>query len=202
MNVETALHQPLTGFANPVHDGQRVFRTVLDAMSHPGKIIAIADLPDAPAPLNRVSAAICLSLVDFETPLWADAAIAESGQAMSHLKFHCGCPVTSDPKMARTALIADLSALQSLSRFCVGSDERPDLSTTVIVQVEGLSATGGARLSGPGIKTVTRLDVRGAGAAFWAALQANAQLFPRGVDLILTTGDAIACLPRTTKVEI
>lgn len=202
MTLETASDQPLTGFPAPVHDSQRVFRSVLDAMSHPGKVVTLADLPESPAPLDRAAAAICLSLVDFETPLWTDAAIAASGLAMSHLKFHCGCPVTADPQRARTALVSDVTTLQSLARFAIGSDERPDLSTTVIVQVAGLSMEGGVRLSGPGIQSQSRLTVKGAEAPFWAAVQANAQLFPRGVDLILTTYDTIACLPRTTKVEI
>lgn len=202
MNGNTAFDQPLTGFANPIHDAQRVFRGVMEAMSHPGKIVSLSDLPQAPEPLNGASAAICLSLVDFETPLWADADIAANSQAMNHLKFHCGCPVTSAPKEARTALISDARTLTTFDRFNIGSDERPDLSTTVIVQVEGLSNKGGVRLSGPGIKAVTRLAVEGVGASFWAALNANSQLFPRGVDLILTLDDAIACLPRTTRVEV
>lgn len=202
MNGEIALDQPLTGFESPVHDSQRVFRGVLEAMSHPGKIVTLPDLPDAPQPLNRATAAICLSLVDFETPLWADSPIAASSQAMNHLRFHCGCPVTSAPKEARTALVSDVAALSSFDRFHLGSDERPDLSTTVIVQVEGLSSGGGVRLAGPGIKTVSRLNVEGVEAPFWAAVQANTQVFPRGVDLILTSGDAIACLPRTTRVEV
>lgn len=202
MNGNTAFDQPLTGFVNPIHDAQRVFRGVMEAMSHPGKIVNLSDLPQAPEPLNCASAAICLSLVDFETPLWADAAIAANSQAMNHLKFHCGCPVTSAPKEARTALISDARTLTTFDRFNIGSDERPDLSTTVIVQVEGLSNKGGVRLSGPGIKAVTRLAVEGVGASFWAALNANSHLFPRGVDLILTLDDAIACLPRTTRVEV
>lgn len=202
MNSDLAFDQPLEGYDNPVHDAQRVFRAVLEAMSHPGKIIMLDDLPEAPVPLNAASAAICLSLVDFETPLWADGAIAASTPAMNHLKFHCGCPVTSTAKEARTALISDASTLTAFDRFHQGTDERPDLSTTVIVQVLGLGNDGGVRLAGPGIKTTTRLNVEGVDVSFWNALQANASLFPRGVDFILTAGSSIACLPRTTRVEV
>lgn len=193
--------QPLSGFPEPVHDAQRVFRHVLDAMAHPGKIVAIDDLPEAPAPLNKVSAAICLSLVDFETPVWVDSIVAESGQALAHLKFHCGCPVTTDPKLARTALISTAHGLNTLGRFHIGTDERPDLSTTVIVQAEDLNTGSGARLTGPGIQTESRLEVMGADDAFWFAIKANAALFPRGVDVMVTTDRAVACLPRTTQVE-
>ena len=200
MNIHPADVSALPGFAAPVHDAQSMFRVVLQAMSHPGEVIPVTDLPDAPAPLNKASAAICLSLVDFETPLWADGEIAASGQALSHVRFHCGCPVTPDPKAARTALISNVARLGDLGRFNIGTDERPDQSTTVIVQVDGFTPGKGRRLRGPGIETVNRLDVLSAGDAFWDGVRANAQLFPCGVDLILTTDDAVVCLPRTVQV--
>lgn len=202
MPFESQIHQPLEGFPQPVHDAQRVFRAVLDAMSHPGKIVTVIDLPDAPHPLHPMTAAICLSLVDFETPIWVDADIAESGQAMSHLRFHCGCPVAADPKEARTVILANAQADIDFKRYSIGTDERPDLSATVIVQVAQLRNGSGVRLSGPGIKFQTELLVEGAGEGLWSAIQENQSLFPRGVDVILSAPDAVACLPRTTQVEV
>jgi len=202
MNQNTAADQPISGLSEPVHDAQRVFRSVLDAMSQPGKIVALDQLNPAPAPLNKVTAAICLSLVDHETPIWSDSAIATSGQAMSHLQFHCNCPMTANPMDARTALISDGSTLTTLTQFCVGTDERPDLSSTVIIQVDGLSPDKDIQLTGPGIKSKRNLSVAGINEGFWLAVQANAELFPRGVDLILTTESEMVCLPRTTQVEI
>lgn len=202
MNMQTMPTAPSAGFDDPVEGSQRVFRAVLDAMSHPGKIVTIDDLEAAPAPLNKATAAICLSLVDFETPLWADGTIAADGDALNYLRFHCGCPLTMNPLEARTALIADIDALPSFERFNAGTDERPDLSTTLIVQVAGLSNEEGVKLSGPGIKNITSLKIEGVSDAFWIAQRANHGLFPCGVDLILSAGDQIVCLPRTTKVEV
>lgn len=202
MNMQAVPVAPLPGFDDPVGGSQRVFRAILDAMSHPGKIVVLSDVEEAPAPLNAATAAICLSLVDFETPLWADTDIAASGEAMNYLRFHCGCPVTQDPAEARTGLIADGANLTSFARFNQGSDERPDLSTTLVVQVEDLQDGGDVTLSGPGIKSTTALGVSGVTADFWSAVQANTGLFPRGVDLILASGNRIVCLPRTTKVEV
>jgi len=201
MYMDTSATIPMAGFDDPVQGSQRVFRSVLDAMSHPGKIITIDDLDDAPAPLSKATAAICLSLVDFETPLWADSEIASNGEAMNYLRFHCGCPVTVDPMVARTGLISDANALSSFDCFNPGTDERPELSTTLIVQVADLSDEGSLSLSGPGIQSTRTLCVEGLAPAFWTAMRANNALFPRGIDLILSAGENIVCLPRTTKVE-
>lgn len=202
MRLETAIDQPLPGFSDPVQDSQRVFRHVLEAMAHPGKVVTLGQLQEAPAPLNRATAAICMSLVDFETPLWTDTPIAACGKAITHLRFHCGCPVTAAPKEAPTAVVSDVAALKSFDHFNVGTDERPDLSTTVIVQVDSFEMDAGVRLTGPGIQFENRLKVHGVATDFWRAVQANSQLFPRGVDIILTSEDAVVCLPRTTKVEV
>ena len=201
VHMDPSLVIPMAGFDDPVQGSQRVFRQVLDAMSHPGKIVRIQDLDDAPQPLNKSTAAICLSLVDFETPLWADSEIASNGEAMNYLRFHCGCPVTQDPMEARTALISDAEPLAGFNRFNPGTDERPEMSTTLIVQVNALTQDGGLTLSGPGIETTRTLGVDGVSSAFWDAVCANNALFPRGVDLILSADEHIVCLPRTTQVE-
>jgi len=193
---------PVAGFQDPIDDAQSVFRNVLDAMSHPGKIVTVNGLDDAPSPLNKATASICLSLVDFETPLWMDTEIAVSGETVNFLRFHCGCPITTDSKEAKTALLSNPSEMTSFKRFYEGCDERPDLSATLIIQVDGLSNEDGVKLSGPGIKNSSLLNVDGLPEQFWNCVHENHGLFPRGVDLILTANEQMVCLPRTTKVEV
>lgn len=202
MNMQSSYTAPMTGLEDPVQDSQAVFRAVLEAMSYPGKAVTVSCLDDAPLPLNTATAAVCLSLVDFETPLWTDTEIASSSDAMNFLRFHCGCPVTMEPNEARTALVADARTISSFERFNTGSDERPELSTTLIIQVDNLVEGEGVRLTGPGIETSRKLTVEGVGPDFWNAVIANSGLFPRGVDMILSCHDRIVCLPRTTKVEV
>jgi alpha-D-ribose 1-methylphosphonate 5-triphosphate synthase subunit PhnH len=185
-------------FTDPVLDSQRAFRAVLDAMAHPGRIVT-ATAPGAPPPLGSAAAAVCLTLLDFDTPLWLDAAAANAG-VVDYLRFHCGMALVEAPGTARFVLIADATRIPSLDDLEAGTDERPDLSATVVLQVARLSRGRGPRLTGPGIESEARLEVAGA-PQLWAMASANAARFPRGVDFILCAGDRLAALPRTTRVE-
>jgi alpha-D-ribose 1-methylphosphonate 5-triphosphate synthase subunit PhnH len=186
------------GFADPVLDAQRAFRAVLDAMAHPGRVVTLAPV-EAPSPLGVAAAAVCLTLLDLDTPVWLDAAAATT-DVVAWLRFHCGAPVVGAPAGARFAVIADAGAMPALEAFEPGTDERPELSATVVVQVPALAAGRGVRLTGPGIETTTRLEVSGA-PGLWPGLRANAARFPRGVDVIVCAGARLAALPRTTRVE-
>jgi alpha-D-ribose 1-methylphosphonate 5-triphosphate synthase subunit PhnH len=188
------------GFADPVFDSQRVFRTVLDAMSEPGRVLAV-EPPPAAGPLHPATVAIALALLDLETPLWLDAA-ARTPETVAHLRFHCGCPIVDEPARARFAIIADPGRMPDIGVFDPGSDEYPDRSATLIVQAGTLAAGSGKRLSGPGIaREEARLEVTGLPARFWDQLRTNRGRFPRGIDVVLTAGAALIALPRTTRVE-
>jgi alpha-D-ribose 1-methylphosphonate 5-triphosphate synthase subunit PhnH len=186
------------GFADPVLDSQRTFRAVLDAMAHPGRVVTVNG-PDGPPPLGPAAAAVCLALLDYDTPLWLDAAAATT-ETVGYLRFHCGVPVVEAPGAARFALSADAGALASLDAFDAGTDERPDRSATLVLQVAGLGDEDGRRLRGPGIAGTTRLTVSGA-PWLWDAVRANGTRFPRGVDVLLCAGARLAALPRTVRVE-
>ncbi len=190
----------LAGLADPVRDAQAVFRAVLDAMTRPGRIVDVPGPFTVPSPLDPASAAVCLALVDLDTPLWLDATCARA-EVVEYLRFHCGAPLVTAPEAARFAVVADASSLGTLARFDAGTDECPERSATVIVQVDALAAGRGRRLTGPGIDGETRLDVRGVPARFWTALRENHAGFPRGVDVILSAGTTLAALPRRTRVE-
>ncbi len=184
------------GFADPVLDAQSVFRGVLAAMARPGAIAEIDIALEPPAPLNAATAAVCLALADFDTPVWLDAAAAP---AADFLRFHCGCPIADDPAEARFAVIA--GALPALPPFAQGSDEYPDTSTTLLFQAGGLRPDGGWSLAGPGIAQTARIGIDGLPADFAMAWRRNNALFPRGVDLVITADRRLCCLPRTTTVR-
>src|SRR5262245_5091893 len=194
-----ATDSPLApGFAEPVLAAQQTFRAALMALAHPGRIVAIDAALEPPPLLNAATAALGLALLDHETPLWLDARLES---AAAYFRFHCGCPIAEKPGSADFAIVDDLRALPSLTEFRQGSDEYPDQSATLILQVEGLAEGGLLQLSGPGIAGVTRLAVRGLSDRFWQEWPANNAAFPRGVDVFFTSGTRLCGLPRTTNVR-
>lgn len=187
------------GFADPVIEAQHVFRLALDSMARPGRIAAIPEGLNPPAPLSVGAAAICLALADHDTPIWLAPEI-RTPAAIAFLKFHCGCPVVDTPANAAFA-VADGATVPALDQFAIGDDAWPETSTTVIVQVDDLVAGNGLVLSGPGIETTHTLNAHGLRPDLWTEWRANQGLFPCGVDLILVAGNRIAALPRTTSVS-
>jgi len=178
------------GFADPVAGAQESFRAILEAMSRPGRVLRAGAGLQPPAPLDPATAAVLLTLADADTPLWHDA----GADAEAWLRFHCGCPIVAGPRGARFVL-----ACHEPPRLDIldgGSDEGPEGSATLVLQLRALREGLGWELAGPGIATTHRLHAEGAPAWFAAAWEAQRRGFPRGVDVIFCAGDRIAALPR------
>jgi alpha-D-ribose 1-methylphosphonate 5-triphosphate synthase subunit PhnH len=185
----------LPGFADPVGEAQATFRAVLDAMARPGRLHRAGERLTAPAPLDPATAAVLLTLIDNETPLWVDRA-ADASRAW--LAFHCGAAITDVVSEAAFALALSLPALTALSS---GSDEAPEESATLILQVQALGSGARYRLAGPGLREPAVLAVDGLPGHFVAAWRQNHALYPRGVDVILCAGTTLTALPRSVTIE-
>jgi len=190
------------GFANPVFDAQAIFRAVMDGMARPGTIQPAKAATQPPQQLSSVAAAIALSLCDNDTPLWLDARLKQAPAVASWLGFHAGAPMTDLPADAHFALVADPADLMALENFAQGSQEYPDRSTTLILQVESLTGGEALALQGPGIDGTIRFAPSALPRHFVEQWKQNRARFPRGVDLILASPDGIACLPRSTRISI
>lgn len=189
------------GFADPVHDSQKTFRALLDAMAHPGRIVSLPVAVEPPRPLRCAATAVALTLLDHDTPVWLDTTVAESGRAMDYLRFHCGCPFVDGPTEARFALIGDTTTLPHLGRFDAGSDVYPETATTLIVEVSGLDGGPAVTLTGPGIRGSAAFAPYGLPDWFWNAWAVNHGAYPLGIDIILTCGGDIAALPRSVAAR-
>lgn len=188
------------GFVEPVLDAQAAFRATLDAMSRPGRIEELALRLDPPAGVDAATAAACLTLLDGDTPVWL-APHAAAERVAAWIAFHTGAPIAQSAADAAFVVALDASALPTLDTFDWGTDEEPQRGATLIVQVPALTKQGGWTLSGPGIATRATLHVDGLPTPFAAERRAMAGSFPRGLDILFTSGARLAALPRTTILE-
>lgn len=187
-------------FAEPVLNAQSVFRAVMDAMARPGRVQdLICHLVPTP-PLSAGAAAIALALLDYETPVWLDDGLAGADEVTRWLRFHTGAPVTRDPNLAAFALISDAAHVPDFDAFAHGTPDYPDRSTTLVLQIESLSAGQPLTLRGPGIAGEQGLCAQPLPADFPDRMSANRALFPRGIDLLLATENAVVAIPRSAHV--
>jgi alpha-D-ribose 1-methylphosphonate 5-triphosphate synthase subunit PhnH len=188
----------LPGLTAPVFDAQRSFRAAMQAMAEPGRIVPLVTDLQAPAPLSPTMAALLLTLLDFETTLWLDAALAASA-APAYLRFHSGVRIVPEASAAMFVAISDPQAMPALNTLAAGSAERPELSATLLVAVDQIVPEGW-HLQGPGIASVAALHASPLPADFSTQWRANSSRFPQGVDVIFVAPGHIACLPRTTRI--
>lgn len=179
------------GFRDPAIGSANAFRSIMEGMARPGTLQDITGV-EPPAPLSPAAGAVLLTLCDTETPVYLAGAV-DCDAVRGWLAFHTGAPlvVPSDCMFA----VGTWEALVPLSAYPTGTSEYPDRSATLIVECPQLEASC-ATLTGPGIRDRAALclpEVK--------AFQSNKALFPMGLDFILTCGDRLAALPRTTEVS-
>ncbi len=196
----TTIAELPAGFADKVLSAQSTFRSVMDAMARPGSVQRINAVSGAPAAMMRGSAAIALTLFDHDTPIWLDPGMSGTSEVAKWLKFHTSAPVVADSSICSFALIGHAQDLPALDRFAFGSNEYPDRSTTLIVQVDSLKHGPAFELEGPGIDGTATLRAMVQPTDLFERLAVNAALFPRGIDVVLVHDDAIVAIPRTTRL--
>jgi alpha-D-ribose 1-methylphosphonate 5-triphosphate synthase subunit PhnH len=187
------------GFPDAVSGPQAVFRIAMDAMARPGRCLSIAPGLAPPRPLGSASAALLLTLCDFETPVWLDPPLAAEAGVPEYVRFHTGARLVASPAEAAWAVVSDTSRMPPLSGFAQGTPDYPDRSATLILEVEALSASGW-RLEGPGIAGHTLFSASRLPGDFVEQMRANRRRFPCGVDIFFTSGREIAALPRSTRL--
>ncbi|MEM6480405.1 MAG: phosphonate C-P lyase system protein PhnH [Pseudomonadota bacterium] len=179
------------GFVDAPLDAARAFRAAMNVMAKPGRIETVAGAMP-PDPLSVAAGVLILTLCDAETPLCVSGSL-NCPAVRDWITFHASAPFV-DPADAVFA-IGSWADLKPLDPYQRGTPEYPDRSTTLIVEMPELLSEG-TRLTGPGIKTSTALNLPEI-----EAFQQNAALYPLGLDFFFTCSDRVAALPRTTKVE-
>lgn len=189
------------GFAQPVLKAQSVFRALMDALARPGTSMAGFPQPRPPAPLSPEAGAVALALCDPDTPVWLDAAMREERAVAAWLGFHTGAPIVAHAAEAHFAFVADPADLIGLENFAQGSQEYPDRSATLVLQVASLEGGPALRLAGPGIETKETIAPWPLPRHFTRQWEQNNARFPRGIDALLVCREGLIGLPRTVRIH-
>lgn len=180
---------------DPVHDTQRVFRVVLEALARPGhsRQVPVAALD---APSNPWVAAILLTLLDHETSLVTVGDDPTDRFVRARTSARLAKLVEADFLLVDGAALTP-SLILELRR---GSLAYPDEAATLVVSVPRSAGWVERRIAGPGIDgeqpVLLPLEPR----ILDARDEANAS-YPRGIDvLLIDAAGGLVGLPRTTHI--
>ena len=173
---------------------------LLKAMSEPGVIVSLQQLQHGWQPLNVASTSLLLTLADHETPVWLASALRNDlvGQ---NLRFHTGAPLVDQPQQAVFAIANDGISAEQLNVLSAGTVTASETGVTLIVQLASLSGGRMLRLTGAGIAE-ERMIAPQLPDCIIDELTERPHPFPLGIDLILTCGERLLAIPRTTHVEV
>jgi alpha-D-ribose 1-methylphosphonate 5-triphosphate synthase subunit PhnH len=180
---------------DPVHDTQRVFRVVLEALSRPGMAYAVP-VAAADAPRNPWLTSVLLTLLDHETSFAADADRGTEEFVRARTNARVGTAATADFVLTDSDSLVP-ALIRSLK---CGSLAYPDDSATLIVDVLPDADRRSCRVAGPGMYAPHDVHLALMPEQCAALAEVNAQ-YPCGIDVLLidAAGDLIG-LPRTTRI--
>jgi alpha-D-ribose 1-methylphosphonate 5-triphosphate synthase subunit PhnH len=173
----------------------------MDALARPGSTARFDGLSNPPKPLAPTVGSIAATLFDHDTWIWLDPALASNDDVTGWLTFNTSAPLTNHSLDAHFAIVSDCRALPSLESFAQGTQEYPDRSTTLILQIDALTGGPALILTGPGIRTEQGIAPSGSPDHFLDQWRTNRERFPRGVDVLLAAPEGVIGLPRTVNIR-
>jgi alpha-D-ribose 1-methylphosphonate 5-triphosphate synthase subunit PhnH len=169
---------------DPVHDTRATFRALCTAMSRPGTVQSV------PEPADH---AVLATLVDHEVSLATPD--EELRQALDREgRLQTAPPASADLLHARGAPDWDV---REATR---GSLVEPSDGATVVYRVDGWEGTR-LGIRGPGVPGRRELAVALPPPELERLAAAGAD-YPRGVDAVFATADAVAAVPRSSTLEV
>ncbi len=171
------------------HVQQDVFRILLEATAHPGRLF---ELPGKQSGLHQAMALLA-TLVDGAVTLH-DRTRSLDRRAWNFLQAE-----EAGPEAAR--FILDQGSRTPDFTPCLGELESPETGATLVLLVSSLGR-GPLRLllEGPGIETRQELCLDGMSPAWVQAREGWNHAFPLGVDMYVLDDARICGLPRTTRI--
>lgn len=188
---------------DPVHDTQRAFRGLLEAVSYPGRVVDLSALAapwadrfpgaDLPPALLLAAATVC----DHDSPY---ATLGGSGLAGA-LADWCAAPGVS-LEIARQVVVdaPDPVFAEALGLVNVGTLADPHRGATVLALCEDLDAGTPMTWTGPGLAGPAVVPVP-PGTGWLEVRQRRCAEFPLGFDLWwFDRRGRVRALPRTTRL--
>jgi alpha-D-ribose 1-methylphosphonate 5-triphosphate synthase subunit PhnH len=182
------------GFSDPVVMAQQSFRALLQAQAKPGtwhslpRTEKISDLPGT-------LAAAALTLFDPETRIWGNF----SQHALRYLRFHCSCPIATEPSEAEFIVWKAEEGLPPFSEMNSGTVIAPETGATLIMSVPQELEGHAVKLTGPGIQASKRFSPGGVSSIFWDSLVKTRTEALLGIDVIFCSPSRVAAVPRSTE---
>lgn len=187
-----------TAYTLPVQDAQHNFRRLLKAMSEPGVVVTLHPLSHGWQPLNIATTNVLLTLANNETPVWITEPLSHDIVNQS-LRFHTNAPRVDAPQNAAFAIASTAISTEQLDALSNANAIGPEPGATLIIQVASLSGGRMLRLTGAGIAE-ERMIAPQLPESLINKLTECANL--PDIDLILTCGDRLLAISRTTHVEV
>lgn len=198
---------------DPVHDTRASFRTLVDAMSRPGTVQA--------GPTTPMDYAVVATLVDHEVGIKTDDETLRNALAAEGR-------LTDAPLDAADIVHVKGDTDERVREVRRGTLKEPSEGATVIYRIDELTAEVGMgsaedgktvagsgptaelrsnefcvlELSGPGVSGTRMLGVAGLGHGEIDAIADAQSAFPRGIDIVLTTEQRVAAIPRSADMEV
>lgn len=183
------------------HRNQRHFRTIMEALSFPGKIVPIDVSSQYRGEVFDSSVELLQVLLDGEVGL---CVLEEEGTSFEEIAIRTNCKKASIEDADFLLLpLAHLDQAKDLfHKVKKGTLINPHTSASLFIEVEKLQEEKDLLLTGPGIKEKRALSIQPA--PFW--LESRNEVvkdFPLGVDVFLIDQESrLVALPRTTKIKV
>jgi|LGVE01.1.fsa_nt_gb alpha-D-ribose 1-methylphosphonate 5-triphosphate synthase subunit PhnH len=185
-----------------IFDSQRIFRSLLDAMANPGRIITLPEIDIKPPAANRYPLLLFMTLLDHEVSFCVMG--GAQTQITGYLKTNTGSK-ESRLENSDFILVCGGSSHGLIRGARVGTLEYPDESATVIYDAGSIGYDGGDvlfELSGPGIADKRMIGTSGIEQNEIEDVLAMRD-YPLGLDLIFSDkAGRIVCIPRSTIVAV
>ncbi len=189
-----------------IFDSQKIFRILLDAFAHPGKVVKISDLKiTPPSSISKISAGVLFTLLDLEVGFAVSASDKEQREEIEeYFIINTGSKLKNLESADFILVFGEFPQLEKMKK---GSLEYPDEGATVVYSVEevneNLSGVDSVNLTltGPGINGKRKLSLKGLKKQEFIKIMEINKEFPLGIDFVfMDRKGKFFALPRSTKI--